>query len=74
MQLYRGPIKIFSNWSTSLEGGLALTEDKLKEQVALLELGTIFVLCGNLALHHPHPQQLCSPARTTGWRRSLGNL
>ncbi len=54
-----GPIKIFSNWSTSLEGGLALMEDKLKEQVALLELETMFVLCGNLALHHPHPQHSC---------------
>jgi hypothetical protein len=34
-------IKIFSNQTNSLEGGLALTEDKLKEQVASLELGTM---------------------------------
>ncbi len=51
VQLHRGPIKIFTNWSTSLEVGLALMEDKLKEQVAGLEIGTIFVLCGNSALH-----------------------
>jgi hypothetical protein len=31
----------------SLEGGLVLTEDKLKEQVVGLELGTMFVPCGN---------------------------
>jgi hypothetical protein len=37
MQLYRGTIKIFSNLTTSLEGGMALMEDKLKEQVAGLE-------------------------------------
>ncbi len=51
VQLYRRPIKIFFNQSTSLEGGLTLVEDKLKEQVAGLELETMFVLCGNLALH-----------------------
>jgi hypothetical protein len=50
-QLYRGPIKIFANRSSTLEGGLALMEDKAKEQVAGLELGTMFVLCGNFALH-----------------------
>jgi hypothetical protein len=37
VQLYRGPIKIFSNWSSTMEGGLALMEDKAKEQVAGLE-------------------------------------
>ncbi len=51
VQLYRVPIKIFSNHSSTLEGGLALMEDKAKEQVAGLELGTMFVLCGNSALH-----------------------
>ncbi len=51
VQLYRGPIKIFSNRSSTMEGGLALMEDKAKEQVAGLELGTMFVLCGNSALH-----------------------
>jgi hypothetical protein len=50
VQLYRGPIKIFSNRTSSLEGGLALMEDKVKEQVAGLELGMMFVLCGNWAL------------------------
>jgi hypothetical protein len=49
--LYRGPIKIFSNQSSTLKGGLALTEDKAKEQAAGLDLGTMFVLCGNSALH-----------------------
>jgi hypothetical protein len=29
VQLYRGPIKIFSNRTSSLEGGLALMEDKV---------------------------------------------
>jgi hypothetical protein len=51
VQLYRGLIKIFSNRSNTLEGGLALMEDRAKEQVAGLELGTMFVLCGNSALH-----------------------
>ncbi len=51
MQLYRGPIKIFSNRFTSLEGGQVLMEGKMKEQVAELELGMMFVLCGNSALH-----------------------
>ncbi len=43
VQLYRGPIKIFSNRSSTLEGSLAL--------MAGLELGTMFVLCGNSTLH-----------------------
>jgi hypothetical protein len=30
-------------------------EDELKEQVAGLELGTMFVLCGNSALHNLIP-------------------
>jgi phosphoglucomutase len=47
----QGPIKIFSNHSSTLEGSLALMEDKAKEQVASLELGTMFVLCRNSALH-----------------------
>ncbi len=47
----QGAYKIFSNRSSTLEGGLALMEDKAKEQVAGLELGTMFVLCGNSALH-----------------------
>jgi hypothetical protein len=51
VQLYRGPIKIFSNRSNTLQGGLALMEDQPKEQVAGLEFGTMFVLCGNSALH-----------------------
>jgi hypothetical protein len=46
VQLYRGSIKIFYIWTTSLEGGLALMEDKLKKHVAGLEVGTLFVLCG----------------------------
>jgi hypothetical protein len=44
---YRGTIKIFSNPTMSLEDGLVLIEDKLKEQVVSLELGTMFVLCSN---------------------------
>jgi hypothetical protein len=47
----QGPIKIFSNHNSTLEGSLALMEDKAKEQVASLELGTMFVLCRNSALH-----------------------
>jgi hypothetical protein len=47
----QGAIKIFSNRSSTLEGSLALMEDRAKEQVAGLELGTMFVLCGNSALH-----------------------
>jgi hypothetical protein len=47
VHLYRGPIRIFSNQSSTLEGGLALMEDKVKEQVADLELGMMFVLCRN---------------------------
>ncbi len=50
VQLYRGMIRIFSNHTASLEGGIALMEDKVKEQVAGLELQHMFVLCGNSAL------------------------
>jgi hypothetical protein len=32
-----------------------MMEDKLKEQVAGLDLGTMFVLCGDLALHNHFP-------------------
>jgi hypothetical protein len=34
VQLYRGTIKIFYNWTMSLESSLELMEDKLKEQMA----------------------------------------
>ncbi len=37
VQLFKGMIRIFSNHTASLEGGLALMEDKVKEQVAGLE-------------------------------------
>ncbi len=50
VQLYWGPNKI-SNRSSTLEGSLALMEDQAKEQVASLELGTMFGPCGNSALH-----------------------
>jgi hypothetical protein len=43
-------IRIFSNHTASLEGGLALMEDKVKEQVAGLELQHMLVLWGYLAL------------------------
>jgi hypothetical protein len=43
-------VRTFSNHTTSLKGGLALMEDKVKEQVAGLELQHMFVLCGNSAL------------------------
>jgi hypothetical protein len=49
VHLYRGPIRIFSNQSSTLEGGLVLMEDKVKEQVANLELGMMFVLYRNSA-------------------------
>jgi hypothetical protein len=70
VQLYRGSIKIFSNRSSTLEGGLALMEGKAKEQVAGLELGTgtMFVLCGNSALQPTSPTQPSPPTRTTGWK------
>jgi hypothetical protein len=42
-------IRIFSNHTASLEGGLALMEDKVKELVAGLELQQMFMLCGNSA-------------------------
>jgi hypothetical protein len=74
VQLYRGPIKIFSNRSSTLEGGLALIEDKAKEQVASLELGTMFVLCGNSALHTHSPTSLSLLTRTSGWRWPRASL
>jgi hypothetical protein len=63
VQLYRGSIKIFSNRITSLEGGLALMEDKLKKHVGGLEVGTMFVLCGGGAQgqHQPHGANPCDP-------------
>ncbi len=51
VHLYRGTIKMFSNRTSSLEVDLTLMEDKLKEQVAGLELGMMFVMCGNSTLH-----------------------
>jgi hypothetical protein len=42
-----------------LEGGLALMEDKLKEHVTGLELGTVFVLCGNSAGTSTYPALPC---------------
>jgi hypothetical protein len=44
VQLYHGLIRIFSNHTASLEGSLALMEDRVKEQVAGLELGHMFML------------------------------
>ena len=41
---------MFTNSTSSLEGGLAVVEDILKEQVAGLELSNIFLLCGTSAL------------------------
>jgi hypothetical protein len=37
--------------------GLALMDDRLKEQVSGLELGTMFVLCGNSPLHTHVPNK-----------------
>jgi hypothetical protein len=50
LQLYKGMNRIFSNHMASLEGGLALMEDKVKEEVAGLELHHMFLLCGNSTL------------------------
>ncbi len=50
IQLYRGMIQIYSNHTMNLEGSVALVEDKVKDQVAGLELGHMFVLWGNSAL------------------------
>ncbi len=38
VQLYKGMIRVFSNHTASLEGGLALMEDKVKESVAGQEM------------------------------------
>jgi hypothetical protein len=45
-----GDGKIDNLFYSVVEGGLALMEDKVKEQVAGLELQHMFVLCGNSAL------------------------
>jgi hypothetical protein len=58
-------IKIFSNWNSPLDGSLALMEDKLKEQVAGLELAMMFVLCDNSALHIYIPNIACWPQAGT---------
>jgi hypothetical protein len=50
VKLYKGIIRIFSNHMASMEVGLALMEDKMKDQVARLDLQHMFVLCGNSAL------------------------
>ncbi len=50
VQLYHGLIRIFSKHTANLEGSLALMEDRVKEQVAGVELGDMFILCGNLVL------------------------
>jgi hypothetical protein len=70
VQLYRGPIKISSNRSSTLEGRLALMEDTVKKQVAGLKLGmTLFVLCGNSALHTHIPNiAMFSHQDIIGWR------
>ncbi|OBQ31618.1 MAG: hypothetical protein AN484_28870, partial [Aphanizomenon flos-aquae WA102] len=50
VQLYLGPVKIFSNTTETMEGGTAVIEDLVKEQVAGLELESMIILCGNAAL------------------------
>jgi hypothetical protein len=55
VQLYHGLIRIFSNHTSSLEGSLALMEDRVREQVAGLELRHMFMLCGNSALRSKFP-------------------
>ena len=47
--LYKGPIKVFSNSTASLSGGMAIVDDPIKEQVAGLELGEQFLMCGSAA-------------------------
>jgi hypothetical protein len=47
VQLYRGPLKLFGNSTTTLEGSLALVEHA--SQAAGLELTSMFLLCGNSA-------------------------
>jgi hypothetical protein len=59
VQLYRGPIKIFSNHSSTLEGGLALMEDRAKEQVARIGVGDHVSVVLELCPPHPHPQHRC---------------
>ncbi len=48
VQLYRGPIKIFSNRCSTLEGGLELMEDRPKEQVAGWSWGRCSCCVGTL--------------------------
>ncbi len=55
VQLYHGLIRIFSKHTANLEGSLALMEDRVKEQVAGVELGDMFILCGNLVLQSKFP-------------------
>ncbi len=43
------PIKVFSNTTASLTGGMAIVDDPIKEQVAGLELGEQFLMCGSAA-------------------------
>ncbi len=67
VQLYKGTIKIFSTGKPPWRA-LALMEDKLKEQVVSLELGTMSLLCGNSALHTHFPKiALFLTTRTTRW-------
>jgi len=49
-QLFRGLIRVYSNHTGNLEGNISLLKDKVKGQVAGLELGHMFVFCGSSAL------------------------
>jgi hypothetical protein len=74
VQLYKGMIRIFSNHTASLDGGLALMEDKVKEQEAGLELQHMFVLCSSLALRTTYPTLPSLHIRTRGWKWPAGDI
>jgi hypothetical protein len=63
-----------TNRTTSLEGGLALMEDKLKEQVAALEFGTMFTLFGNTALHTHFPNIVMFAPKDHRMEVAMGKL
>jgi hypothetical protein len=51
VQLYVGELRVFTNTTSSFEGGIAFVEAPDSGQVAGLELVSSFVMCGRAALH-----------------------
>jgi hypothetical protein len=73
--LYRGVIKVYSNTTATLAGGLAVVDDPVKEQVAGLELSEQFLMCGSAAYKthvknlilfvHPHASMQVATGKFT---------